>query len=155
LLILLGPSRGTSQYPSGGSGGRGMFGDPSKFFDLISGGKDVATKDTLPNPFMAKMFDGLAEKMGITNGVITREQYNAYVQQAAAAKAGGAPNGTAPDAGSSKGGFRNAILGGAGGNADAMDRFAEDMFRQLDKNGDGLLNYDEMPENLRAEREKW
>ena len=31
----------------------------------------------------------------------------------------------------------------------------EMFFRRLDKNGDGVLNYDEMPENLRAEKEKW
>jgi Ca2+-binding EF-hand superfamily protein len=35
------------------------------------------------------------------------------------------------------------------------DRWAEGMFRRLDQNGDGLLNYDEMPESLRAERDKW
>jgi hypothetical protein len=32
---------------------------------------------------------------------------------------------------------------------------AENIFRRLDKNGDGLLNYDEMPEELRAEKDKW
>ena len=29
------------------------------------------------------------------------------------------------------------------------------MFRRLDANGDGLLNYDEMTDALRAERDKW
>src|SRR5262249_9488493 len=42
--------------------------------------------------------------------------------------------------------------GGPGANPDA---FAEILFRRFDKNGDGVLNYDEMPENLRAERDKW
>jgi hypothetical protein len=31
----------------------------------------------------------------------------------------------------------------------------EGLFRQLDQNGDGVLNTDEMPEGLKAEREKW
>jgi Ca2+-binding EF-hand superfamily protein len=160
ILVLLGPSRGISQFPGGGSGGggRGMFGDPSKLFDMMSGGKDVATKDALPSPFLAKMFDGLAEKMGITNGVITRDQFNVYMQQAAAARnggapAGGSPNGNTPDSGSNRGGFRGAISGAGG--PGGLDAAAEGWFRQLDKNGDGVLNYDEMPENLRVERDKW
>jgi Ca2+-binding EF-hand superfamily protein len=36
-----------------------------------------------------------------------------------------------------------------------MNQWAEGMFRRLDTNGDGLLNNDEMPEELRAERDKW
>src|SRR5437588_845670 len=39
--------------------------------------------------------------------------------------------------------------------ANGDDQWAENMFRRLDSNGDGLLNYDEMPESLRAERDKW
>jgi Ca2+-binding EF-hand superfamily protein len=31
----------------------------------------------------------------------------------------------------------------------------EVMFRRYDKNGDGVLNYDEMPDNLKAEKDKW
>ena len=29
------------------------------------------------------------------------------------------------------------------------------MFRRLDKDGDGYLSYDEMSENLKAEKDKW
>jgi Ca2+-binding EF-hand superfamily protein len=36
-----------------------------------------------------------------------------------------------------------------------LDLLAETMFRKHDVNGDGFLNHDEMPENLRAELEKW
>ena len=35
------------------------------------------------------------------------------------------------------------------------DAWAEASFRQLDLNQDGLLNYDEMPESLKAEKDKW
>jgi Ca2+-binding EF-hand superfamily protein len=31
----------------------------------------------------------------------------------------------------------------------------EVLFRRYDKNGDGVLNYDEMPDNLKAEKDKW
>jgi hypothetical protein len=42
--------------------------------------------------------------------------------------------------------------GGGGFNFDAM---IEARFKQYDANGDGILNFDEMPESLRAERDKW
>jgi Ca2+-binding EF-hand superfamily protein len=32
---------------------------------------------------------------------------------------------------------------------------ADNMFQKYDQNGDGQLNYDEMPEALRSERDKW
>ncbi len=156
MLVLLGPSRGISQFPGGSGGsGRGLFGDPAAFFDKMSGGKDVVTKDTLANPFFAKIFDGLAEKMGVTNGVITRDQYLAFVQQqGAGAKTGGAPGatpGAAPDGGPGRGGFR----GGMGGGAAELEAMAESWFRRLDSRGAGVLTYDEMPDNLKLEREKW
>src|SRR5262249_28762415 len=34
-------------------------------------------------------------------------------------------------------------------------KLAEDSFRRHDRNGDGYLNYDEMPSSLRDERDKW
>jgi serine/threonine protein kinase/WD40 repeat protein len=36
-----------------------------------------------------------------------------------------------------------------------LDKAAEAQFRRLDRNGDGLLNLDEMPATLRNERDKW
>src|SRR5262249_14958543 len=44
--------------------------------------------------------------------------------------------------------------GGRGGPPDASS-WIEASFQRLDQNGDGLLNYDEMPEALRVERDKW
>ena len=32
---------------------------------------------------------------------------------------------------------------------------AEELFRRLDRNGDGYLDYDEMPADLRAARDRW
>src|SRR5437762_917256 len=32
---------------------------------------------------------------------------------------------------------------------------AERFFRRYDQNGDGLLNYDEMPDGLKQERDRW
>lgn len=169
LLGLLIPAEATSQFPSGGS--RGGFGDPSKLFDMMSGGRDVVTRDSLPNPLFAGMFDRFAQQMGVTDGKLTREQFNAYMQQKAAEKAaGGAPSDTSSPSG---GGFRSSGKEGGGGpppwaggfkggdgkgdpnQGEMADRWADSMFRRADANGDGLLNYDEMSESLRTELDKW
>jgi len=173
LLALLIPAEAISQFPSGGSSGgsRGGFGDPSKLFDMMSGGRDVVTRDSLPNPLFAGMFDRFAQQMGVTDGKLTREQFNAYMQQKAAEKAGGgAPSGAGAGPG---GGFRSSGKEGGGGpppwaggfkggdgkgdpnQGEMADRWAEGMFRRADANGDGLLNYDEMSESLRTELDKW
>lgn len=151
LACFLLPTQGASQLPFGGSGGRG-FGDPSKLFDMMSGGKDVITRDSLTNPFMSGMFDRYAEKLHITDGKITREQFNGYMQQRLAEK--GIPSSPTPATGSAASGPSQAPNGGLS-QADMMDRWAQSMFRRYDQNGDGLLNYDEMPESLRIERDKW
>src|SRR5213593_4751337 len=36
-----------------------------------------------------------------------------------------------------------------------MEAWAERLFRRLDRNGDGMLNVDEMPTALRATRDQW
>jgi Ca2+-binding EF-hand superfamily protein len=167
MTLLLAVSPAVSQFPSGGFGksggsskGGGMFGDPSKLFDWMSGGKDVVTRDTLTDTFRQKMFDGLAQKLGVTNGVITREQFNAMMQQNTAGMSGGAPGAaaTGPDGPKpSAGGGPSGKLPPGGGFdlGELIDRRAEELFRTADANGDGELNYDEMSENLRTERDKW
>jgi Ca2+-binding EF-hand superfamily protein len=108
------------------------------------------------------MFDRWIDKMGITDGRLTRAQFNTYMEQRMAERGQAPPTGAAPghDAaapgGNGKGGpggFRGNGTGGS--NEDMLDRWAESMFRKLDANGDGFLNYDEMTDNLRAERDKW
>src|SRR5262245_16578913 len=65
----------------GGFGGRGMMrGDPNQFFDMMSGGKDTVNRADV-NPMLQRIFDRMAERMGITNGVMTRQQYQDYVKQ--------------------------------------------------------------------------
>src|SRR5262245_42644380 len=94
-ICLLEPGEGVSQLPSGGLGGsKWMFGDPNMIFDMMSGGKDVVTRDTVTNAFMQRAFDRAVEQLGITNGQLTRQQYLAYMQQ----RMGGAVPGAAPGA---------------------------------------------------------
>jgi Ca2+-binding EF-hand superfamily protein len=45
--------------------------------------------------------------------------------------------------------------GGPGGGGNSLDDFVQRQFQRYDLNGDGVLNHDEMPENLRAELDKW
>ena len=173
--FLLGPSTGQSQGPrggdrgtrGGGGGGRGGFGgggfggggfggggaamDPDRIFEMTARGAETVN--------IAEMRMGRdraeqwAKENGITNGQLTREQFREYSKSWSAGGAGatrpGAP--TAPAAESRRGGGR----GGAGGADFDFDKFAEDRFNRLDKNRDGFLSFDEMSENLKAEKDKW
>ncbi len=178
--VFLGPTQGLTQFPGGGGppggrwpgggpggpwgggsgnpwsgGGPGGFGggrlsfgggDPNAFFDMMSGGKDVLVRSEL-DPRWQRMFDRIAESTGNTSGRITRQQYAAYTQQRLP---GGGPS-SGPAAAPPV--VRMEMRGGPGGFS--FDGLAEMIFRRADQNGDGLLNFDEMPESLRAEREKW
>ena len=45
-----------------------------------------------------------------------------------------------------------AVMFGTGGGAAA---FIDERFKQMDRNGNGVLEFDEMSETLQAERDKW
>jgi hypothetical protein len=155
-----GADRPSFGMPGGGGPGRGMFGgaggadsgrpsfrmgDPSAMFDMMAQGKDVVSRNDVAPP-MQPMFDRMAERMGITNGQMTRQQFSSYMEQRMSGgggpRPGGQPGGGPPGA-------------PGGGGAPDPSSWADGSFRRLDQNGDGLLNYDEMPEALRIEREKW
>ena len=115
----------------GGPGGpMGNF-DPSQFFDQLANGKDVWNRAET-EPRFQRMFDRIASTLGITNGQITRQQFMTYQEQRAAQRGRG-----------------------PGGRRGGDDSTAEGMFARLDSNGDGVLNFDEMPPDLRSERELW
>jgi len=146
------PAGGVAGAVQGGGGGRfggGRFGggggqfDPGAIFDRMSGGKDVLVRTDITNPWQQQSFDAIARSLGITNGQLTRQQYIDGSQQLRQQWAGG---------GGGQRGGRGQAGGGPGGNPDAL---AETMFKRLDKNGDGFLSYDEMTDELKAERDKW
>jgi Ca2+-binding EF-hand superfamily protein len=125
-------------------------------FDRFSGGKDVIRRSELTDPRAQMMYDRLADRLKISNGEITREQFVGAMRDFRGRGGnGGGPNGPAPAGGSAPGAGGGSAPGGNGNGADRSDEWAEAMFRRLDQNGDGFLNNDEMPEALRAEREKW
>jgi Ca2+-binding EF-hand superfamily protein len=131
--------------------GGGQF-DPNAIFNMMSGGKDVIILSQV-DPGVARRLQRTVDALGITNGQITREQYNQYLQQRMAQWGGG--RGMTPGAPAAPGGAPQVPGAPGGPQADPTERWAENAFRRADLNGDGLLNYDEMDESLRAERDKW
>jgi len=126
----------------GGGGMRGMGGDPNQMFNMLSKGKDVINRSDLEG-WQQMMFDRMAPQMGITNGQVTRAQFQQASEMMRSRMQG---------AGGPGGGF-----GGAGGgmSPEQMDRFSEDRFRRADTNGDGLLQVNEMSERMRPVWEKF
>jgi Ca2+-binding EF-hand superfamily protein len=176
LALFIGPASALTQFgqqPGGGfgrggggfQGGGGFRGgmmnlDPAERWNQMTGGKDVWVRSQITDQRQQFFFDMMARGLNVTNGQITRDQFMQWSQQMrqrfqnggfGRGNFGNGPGG--PQQGGNPG-ARPAGQGGPGGgfNPDAM---AEIMFRRFDKNGDGLLNYDEMPPALQAERDKW
>jgi Ca2+-binding EF-hand superfamily protein len=127
---------------AGGFGGRRMMmmGDPSRLFDMMSNGKDVIDRNSLQG-WQQGMFDRFATSAGVTNGQMTRDQFQKAMSQF--------------------GGGRGGPGGGPGGGSDDrfspenIDRMSEGRFRRLDRDGDGLLHVGEMDDSLRSVWEKY
>jgi hypothetical protein len=103
----------------------------------------VAVRSEITDPRMQGIFDRIAQRVGSTDGRITREQYQASTQQFMASMGGGSPGGSPMMPSAQPGG------------GDWASMRAEFDFRRRDLNQDGVLNSDEMPEGLRDERTKW
>lgn len=144
-LSLAGAAIGQGPPGFGGAGGGGfrqMMADPDAMFNMVAKGKEYITRaDVESVPFGKEqaimMFDRTMKEMNITNGQLTRDQFKSAFEQGRQRMRQ----------------FRN---GGQGGpDAEAIDRRIDERFKSLDKNGDGLLSADEMPDALKSEREKW
>lgn len=152
--VLVGPLLAArAQFPSGrdrsdrGSGGSRF--DPNQLFDMMAQGKNVVVRDQLDDR-QKFMFDRMAQRMGVTNGQMSREQFVDSMQKRMAERGGGPTSYTITT--TSKDG---ASVPGSAPSHEDINRRAEDRFRQMDKDGDGLLSASEMPESLLAERDKW
>jgi Ca2+-binding EF-hand superfamily protein len=149
---------GGGGFPGGGKGGKGGFGrDPNAAFDFLAKGRGYFLASE--NMRLREPLTQFLQDKGVTNGQVTRELFAEFNDQTRATMGfgGGFPQqgGFAPQGGGPGQGFP-----GAGGPApvnpvDAINQWAEADFKRLDRNGDGFLNQDEMPEQLKTELSKW
>jgi Ca2+-binding EF-hand superfamily protein len=174
LAVILAPSSGLTQIgpPGGGGGPPGGFGgggfrppDPNQTWERMAGGKDSITRADVADQRMQFVFDMTVRSQGITNGVLTKQQFidasQKFMQQMAAGGMRGFGGGGGRNRGRgqmSPGGMPGGIpaMSPTGPNAiPGGGDPTEAMFRKMDQNGDGFLNSDEMPEDLRASLAQW
>src|SRR5262249_17198544 len=115
-------------------------------FNMLSGGKDVIVLDQL-DPRMRGMVERVGPMFGFTGNQISREQFKQGMTKVKEMAASGQfPSGMS---------FRG-LGGGPGGSADGdRDRRVEEMFKRMDLNENGVLEFNEMSETLQAERDKY
>ena len=164
--LLLGPATALTQFgqqpggggPPGGFQGRGDRGmmnqDPTARWNQMTGGKDVWLRTEITDPQTQNRFDFMARMMNVSDGKITRQQFLDWSEQMRQRFQQGGMRGGPGGPGGQRGGGPGGPGGQRGGGFN-QDAGIEMYFRRLDKNGDGVLNYDEMPSNLKAEKEKW
>jgi Ca2+-binding EF-hand superfamily protein len=130
--------------PGGGRGGRGKGGggwgkggggkmNPDMIFNFMSQGKDYIVISEIRRG--REQAEEYAQRKGITNGQLTREQFAEYMNERFAS-------------------WQSNRGGGAGGPAASADP-AKDYFDRLDRNRDGVLTDNEIPEALKADLSKW
>jgi Ca2+-binding EF-hand superfamily protein len=170
---------GTTTGQPGGKKGFGGFGgggtDVNQMFDRFAKGQTtIVIADT--RWFNTQMSQYAAEK-GITNGQLTRPQFADFWEwnKARGPQAFGGGKGMfqpgggggAPDPGGF--GKKKGFNPGGGGDpgmqmtyppqpavsADVLNQLADASFRKLDTNGDGQLNADEMPPQLKFNLARW
>lgn len=149
-VFLLGPALAQAQLP-------GNF-DTGRVFDLLARGRPtlrIADMSNSREPALA-----WARQHGITSGELNREQFMAYMRD----RLRGAGFGVAPPAPPAPPTPRTpervppteSVAPERGTPpADNPNTWADEWFRRLDRNGDGVLSTAEMTENLKAERAKW
>jgi Ca2+-binding EF-hand superfamily protein len=128
VALLVAASNGSSQTDMKGMKFGGV--DLNEFFSGISNGKDVITRADV-NPRSQHLFDKMSKRLGITNGQISRDQFRHYMMD------------------------KSQQLRERGDGPPGSSASAEKKFRQLDTKGDGVLNFDTMPADLRDELTMW
>src|SRR5205807_1109338 len=117
--------------------------DPDDRWNERTGGRDVWVRAEITDPRQQRIFDSIAQKVGATNGVMYRQQHLDLAQRSTAPRPGSpVPAKPAPS-----------VDPRTDPNSPAFDAYVASRFQRYDQNGDGLLNYDEMPDQLRAERD--
>src|SRR5690348_10462994 len=136
LGLILGAAVGSGQSRGEPAEGKHAAVDLNARWEQLAGGGTVWRRADITDAHQQFIFDLIADKLNVTNGEITKEQFLAMPRRPAANGGGGHP----------KGGEQASHPEGETADAE---------FRRLDTNGDGLLDSNEMDETLRAERDKW
>jgi len=153
MLSLLGQSRSQAQ------GGKGFSMNPDDIFNKYANGKEVIVMSELDAQTQERL-KRLAGFMGIPiTEKITRDEFKKHVGGVTAMMQSGAlpfkgfggggapPSDTqGPPTGDPKGGPRS---------PSDRESAIEAVFRKMDKNNDGTLSADEVPENMQREREEY
>ena len=169
LLLVLAPTATMGQPGIGGKGKKGQEGaaDPNQAFDFLAKGRGYFLISESP-----RLRDALSQFLqghGVTNGQVTREMFASYSEQVSSAmggpgggfqgggfQGGGFQGGGFQGGGFQGGGFQGGFGPPGGGNPlDMMNQLASAEFNFYDRNGDGYLNPDEMPPQLKAELGRW
>ncbi len=138
LVLALGTAdRALAQW--GGRRGGGRF-DPSWLFNRYANGKDYVVLAEVTRERDKTAMTEYAQRKGITNGRLTREQFADYWQDRMASRR------------SNRGAPANPSAAPA---APAGEDPAKQSFDRLDANRDGALTDSEVPEGLRADLSKW
>src|SRR5262245_11650784 len=147
-----GPAMGGAGMNWGGGGGRSrMFGDPEQLFAQYSKDGQTIRKEDLPQQ-MQMGIDMLGPQLGLTGNQWSREDLQKATERirgmmGQAGMTFGRPGGTGP------GGPGGPGMGGP--SEGDRDRRLDEAFKRMDRNEDGVLQFNEMSETLQAEREKY
>jgi hypothetical protein len=120
---------------------------PDDRWNELTGGVAVWRRADLSDPLQQFAFDLVAERVQSVNGEITREQFLAISRPAAVRPK--------PDDRRPSQPVAVALSQPPAPDESGPVPGAQAEFRRRDRNGDGLLDYDEMDEALRAERDRW
>jgi hypothetical protein len=156
LILLIGPGAGQGQPGEGADQDKST--DLKQRWQQLAGDKATWRRADITDPLHLFVFDLVADRVQATNGEISQEQFVGMKPLPSGQSAEAAAPARRRLGDLLRGGNRH----GQGAAAPAGKRAeteghvtAEEEFRKLDADGDGLLSFQEMDEILRAERHKW
>jgi Ca2+-binding EF-hand superfamily protein len=148
--------------PGGLPGGGGFTFDPNQIFEKWAQGQPNITIANVQS-FSRAGLEEYAKQNNITNGQISRSQFTDYWANKEKYRAGGTQGigkrspgqMAAPGAPPATPGATPVPGAPPVNPIEAINQAAEAEFRHRDQNGDGVLNFDEMPRSLREQIDRW
>jgi len=152
--IVVVPAFLFSQGPGGMGGGfGGSPPSPDRIWSFIDKtGKGYIDRNEIADPIQKMMFDRFTSQMGITGDRVTKDDFAKGYEKMNAMRMNGGGRGGSGGMGSG--------LGGPGGTSGSrsgfdMDKFAEEKFKEYDRDSDGKLSFEELPESMKLIRDQY